>query len=324
MTRGSGCGRLWQVEAAEDGRLSGPERASFERHAASCPTCSAEQRSLGRLRDLALHLPEDRPGELERRRLRLEILRRADAIVTGAENPGARPRYRLAVAAGLALALCGGSWLVLDHGFSPDDGAAPASASTPRLRPAFTLARGSGSACGAAPVPGGTRDVPRAFGDREVAARSVTAGGRAEVENDTLSSPVRGARDPSAVAWTGLKAHRSTAKGVPNRRAEGSPLKPRAQSGNHPRVSTETPGTAFSAAIAAFTQERYALAEERFREFERRYPEDTRVEDAAFLRAVCRQRRGDRDGAAREAGEYLRRYPAGFRHREAGAMLVGY
>ena len=47
------CTRAWQAEALEDGRLSGAERASFERHAASCAECASELRALVRLRQSA-------------------------------------------------------------------------------------------------------------------------------------------------------------------------------------------------------------------------------------------------------------------------------
>jgi hypothetical protein len=36
------CPRLFEVEAARDGRLAGAELASFERHMATCPVCSRE------------------------------------------------------------------------------------------------------------------------------------------------------------------------------------------------------------------------------------------------------------------------------------------
>jgi hypothetical protein len=68
----------------------------------------------------------------------------------------------------------------------------------------------------------------------------------------------------------------------------------------------------------------YASAEKLFSDFERAHHTDARVEDAAFLRALCRQRLGDTAGAVRGAGEYLRRYPAGFRRKEAEAILVNH
>jgi TolA-binding protein len=99
---------------------------------------------------------------------------------------------------------------------------------------------------------------------------------------------------------------------------------PRAPSEASARVSAETAGLAFAQAFDAFSRGAYEVAEERFLRFEREYRTDTRVEDAAFLRAICRQRRGDRAGAARDADEYLRKFPSGFRRREAEAILVSH
>jgi len=130
------------------------------------------------------------------------------------------------------------------------------------------------------------------------------------------------ALQPAARVGAAPEAVRSPVKVAQGR--QPAPKPSTAQAHGKAPPSAETAGSAFSRAIAAFSQGKYALAEERLREFESKYPQDARGEDAAFLRAVCRQRRGDREGAAREAVEYLRRYPAGFRHREAGTLLVGF
>jgi FecR-like protein len=74
------CTRAPQAEALEDGRLSGAERASFERHAASCAECASELRALVRLRQGAEWLPTSTPTPLERRRQRQALLRRASEL----------------------------------------------------------------------------------------------------------------------------------------------------------------------------------------------------------------------------------------------------
>lgn len=45
----SSCKRLWEVEAARDGRLSGADLRSFELHVGQCRTCAEERRELDRL-----------------------------------------------------------------------------------------------------------------------------------------------------------------------------------------------------------------------------------------------------------------------------------
>jgi hypothetical protein len=74
------CARSQQAEALEDGRLSGAERASFERHAASCSECTTQLRVLARLRQSAEWLPESSPTPLSRRRQRQALLRRASEL----------------------------------------------------------------------------------------------------------------------------------------------------------------------------------------------------------------------------------------------------
>src|SRR5690606_33457037 len=74
------CARSQQAEALEDGRLSGAERASFERHAASCTACASKLRVLARLRQSAEWLPESTPTPLARRRQRQALLRRASEL----------------------------------------------------------------------------------------------------------------------------------------------------------------------------------------------------------------------------------------------------
>ena len=72
------CARAWQAEALEDGRLSGAEHDSFERHAASCAECASELRALMRLRQAAELLP----ASLRRRR--------SNAAASGKRYSGAR------------------------------------------------------------------------------------------------------------------------------------------------------------------------------------------------------------------------------------------
>jgi hypothetical protein len=269
---GSGaCARRWQAEAIEDGRLEGAERVSFERHRATCSVCAEEYRVLATVRELSEQLCEDRPTEFERRRLRYEILRQADAIVTAAAPTRRWGQFGLAAAAVTVLAVSA-TWVV-----SPREQPRVARNVLPHANVDFPV------------LPARAWKHDGAVGEQRAEGRVAEDSlGRAEA-----SSPRPRHRGPSG------------------------------PSGSSARGGADTAGRAFAQAFAAFSSGAYALAEERFLRFETEHPGDTRVEDAAFLRAICRQRRGDQAGAAREADEYLRKFPDGFRRREAEAILVG-
>jgi TolA-binding protein len=81
--------------------------------------------------------------------------------------------------------------------------------------------------------------------------------------------------------------------------------------------ASPTAASDFAQSVAAFTAGDYGRAEQLLNAFEAHHPSDARVEDATFLRAVARSRRGDAAGARALAREYLRRYPNGLRHLEA-------
>jgi hypothetical protein len=100
VTRASGCTRSWQAEAAEDRRLSDADRASFERHVATCAECERAVRELLSLRKLAARTVAAPSAPLEHRRARNELLRRANELTLRA--PRGAPWRSLAVAAALA------------------------------------------------------------------------------------------------------------------------------------------------------------------------------------------------------------------------------
>lgn len=88
-----------------------------------------------------------------------------------------------------------------------------------------------------------------------------------------------------------------------------------------PSDSIAHAGDAFAQAMAAFTAGDFGKSERLFTAFERAHPADARVEDATFLRAVARARRGDVAAAQVIARDYLRRYPNGLRRAEAERLL---
>ena len=76
-------------------------------------------------------------------------------------------------------------------------------------------------------------------------------------------------------------------------------------------------GERFDEAIGSFVHGSYALADTQLLAFARRFPDDARCEDAAFLSAVARWRLGDAAGARSRAEGYLSAYPNGLRRTEA-------
>lgn len=85
-----------------------------------------------------------------------------------------------------------------------------------------------------------------------------------------------------------------------------------------PSLGTSAPaGPRFAAAMAAFGAGDFGRADTLFEAFVHDFPSDSRAEDAAFLRADARARRGDKAGAAAAARAYLRAYPNGLRRPAA-------
>ncbi|WP_394828094.1 FecR domain-containing protein [Pendulispora albinea] len=102
--KSASCPRQFEVEAVRDGRLMGPERASFEAHRRGCPVCSREAQALD---DLAGAFRASSPNagadELRVRRERTRLLAAFDgALVAPEPTWRARPR-RLGLAAALVL-----------------------------------------------------------------------------------------------------------------------------------------------------------------------------------------------------------------------------
>ncbi len=81
--------------------------------------------------------------------------------------------------------------------------------------------------------------------------------------------------------------------------------------------ATSAAGTRFGEAMSAYSAADYGRADALFEAFVRDYPRDGRAEDATFLRADARARRGDAAGAASIAKQYLRAFPHGLRRTEA-------
>ena len=99
------CHRSWEVEAARDGRLTGEARASFDAHAAACPSCRGAADGLESLANGLRGLGSAKLDEVSLRRLRGRVLEAVDAEQTGrVEVAAGRARSSARVAA-LAVAV---------------------------------------------------------------------------------------------------------------------------------------------------------------------------------------------------------------------------
>lgn len=127
---------------------------------------------------------------------------------------------------------------------------------------------------------------------------------------------------PALPPASGVAVAPSAPSGLPPTRpgAVPSPAPPAAPSPAASATKTEAPGARFAECMRAFDAGDYGRADALFGGFARDFPSDSRTEDALFLRATARARRGDNAGAREAAKEYLRRYPSGFRAPEASRL----
>lgn len=293
------CSRLWQAEAIDDGRLGGSELASFERHARSCRTCSREVERLRELRELSSGLPELEASSLERRRQRQRLLWQANQMTVEPPRRVSRRALGAAVVLAATTAMAAGGAYMLR---SPAPLARVSVAHRPVARaghaaPATLAAVSSApspapsAAPAASPAPSGSSTRP--------SARTVAGGAAHPAQNAPRTRHASG-RAPALQHKVAARA-----RGAPSAEAPDPP----------------TAGQDFAVAMSAFNSGDFGRAERLFTAFAARHPRDSRAEDASFLRAVARQRRGDTEGAKALARQYLDRYPGALRQEEAKAML---
>lgn len=131
----------------------------------------------------------------------------------------------------------------------------------------------------------------------------------------------RGARaSPASPIASGTSAGRANA-GAAATTANGSANPPATQVAPAAASAELTSSTAFRAAMTAFNSGDNARAEALFSHFLAQHPRDPHAEDAAYLRILSLQRRGDGAGTRQAARDYLARFPRGFRHAEVDALL---
>jgi hypothetical protein len=220
------CGRVWEAEALEDGRLDVSSMASFDRHARACADCASVRAELAALREVGLRLEPRRLSPFEHRRRRAELLRRANDQAV--RPPRRRNQLILAAAAAVAIGFVG---IRFWHAF----GVPLRSASRPR--PVFE-ARALGSAT---------------FHDRSsgTVGRIVLSDGTLALHVEHLTGHQRFVRGTRFIveASGGRTARVLVAEGVVALRITGAPER------------TLSAGDSYAAQPAALARERPATAE---------------------------------------------------------------
>ena len=329
--------------------------ADLQTHVSSCPDCAQERAAVLELANLAGEMPCPPPNAE-----RMDQIR--GALIASALRPPIAPRRRvgwLAVAAGLLIAVAGGSWLGLRSG---PTGPIPARRATVHATAAARFEHDEGDTSR-------PELVRLAEGEVTVDVEHLAAGERFMVVTDDAEVEVRGTSFDVAADSNRLQGVR-VRSGVVEVRWRDRPSR-LLRAGDHwapptadveaepPRdepEATEAPAKApveaakvarpvptsravprrprpvlpvtevaneraFSDAWAAFARGDMRRAAELFSEAEQAAPESPLAEDARYGRAVALARDGRRDEAIDEMERFLERHPDAARAEEVSVAL---
>jgi len=346
------CHRLFEAEAMRDGRLTGAERARFERHVAGCPACSIEVRALEALAEsLRAEFPDHAVAdEVRARRERTRLMAAFDRALLAPEQSRNVRHWLLWPAAVSALVVA--ILLVLPrvrrpaepptHPLSAVVHADSTSVWSERRdgdREKVVLERGalwihvnhsSGEGRLLVVLPDGElEDIGTTFTVSADDGQTT----RVAVQEGHVVLRIRGQAaialgpgdtwipDPRPVA--SARASAPAADPAPSARLDALERSTQPTLPPSPRVASPTASDSsvdFRAAMAALDIGDNHQAAAGFATFLAKHPHDPRAEDAAYLRVIALQRSGDSAGMKRAAVEYLRRYPAGFRQAEVESL----
>jgi hypothetical protein len=146
---------------------------------------------------------------------------------------------------------------------------------------------------------------------------------------------VLGARDswsPSSAPSTPPRPAPSAPPSAAPNAPDAEPLPPRVMAPRAPATSVSAPVGAgepaprsdpsadFRSALSALNAGDHSGAARLFTAFLSNHPRDARIEDAAYLRVLACHRAEDQGATQRAAGDYLKRFPSGFRRTEVEAL----
>lgn len=352
MTRAR-CPRSFEVEAMRDGRLTGAERVSFERHVATCGACTREAVALEtlsqRVRAASAELGGSNELQVLRERTRLLAAFDGTLLVPEKRVPGRRFLWPAAAAVVCALAL---TTLVKHH-------------ATRSPEPPSAVIRAEPQTVWAERMDGSSRNVVLSHGSLRIHVARAGGQGRflvslpdGELEDRGTTFTVSAAEghtthvaveEGSVVLRLAHHAPITISSGEGWTR-EASPISPpsspppvalspaappltspslRPRAGTRPPVAlpsrpalspveprAERAENDFRAAMTLFEGGANREAALRFARFIQEHGRDARAEDAAYLRVIALRRGASNDEARRAAEDYLTRYPQGFRRAE--------
>jgi hypothetical protein len=349
------CPRLFQAEAMRDGRLTGAERAGFERHIAMCAACAREVRALETLAEALRAIRGGEADDLRIRRGRTRLLAAFDRALVAPEGR-ATPRRLLVLAVGAATVVVGLLVLWRVRPLPPTaqassavvhaDGAAVWSKGREGGREKVVLERGvlwihvdhsPGQGSLVVVLPDGElEDIGTTFivtaEDGHTKRVTVQEGrvvlrrrDRPQVAIGSGETWVADAPAPAACSSAAPPSEPAAKPAEHAAPAEYAAPAPLAHERSAARLRSSAPvGSAqapdpsadFRAAMNALDVGDNHEAATEFASFLRKHPGDRRAEDAAYLRVIALQRCGDTSRTKEAALEYLRLYPAGFRRAE--------
>jgi hypothetical protein len=340
----SPCPRLFEAEAMRDGRLVGAERASFERHTTVCSACASEVDGLDALAEALRAGPSERVDELRVRRERTRLLGAFDRELLAPERGwGDRRRWLWpAAAAAVLFAVLVVHWRARPasqaaRAFSAvvhADSTAVWSERTEGDRDEIVLEHGalwihvdhgSGRPRLVVVLPDGElEDIGTTF---TISAENGHTT-RVAVQEGSVVLRVRGV-PPVAIGSGEVWTPTAPVASASVRAIASSPPSPASGETSSPRAAPpppldsarpRDPSGDFREAMSALDRGDNCEAAAAFASFFMAHPRDPRAEDAAYLRVIAFQRCGDGSNTREAAGDYLRRYPAGFRRAEVEAL----
>jgi TolA-binding protein len=337
------CRRRFEVEAARDGRITGPARASIAQHISTCEVCAAQDRALREVSDALAALPVAETDSLSVRRQRQRIF----ALFDEAQVRPAVRRTNRRWAAGVVLvagALAASVAFVATRG----QRAAPTAASprpeervndvvivVPQIARWSRVEEGSntrlkledgeldihvkhhGEAHGLlVSLPDGElEDIGTTFRVRVEEGRTVDVvvrEGAVVLRRDGAGPLLLGPGESWSADGSSPKASSSVASTGPTATVPTPPPHPRvAGTANKPYGAKE-----FREGVDLLSAGNAAQAAVTFRTYLARGPGAERTEDAMYLLVLALHRSGDDPGAQSAARDYVRLFPHGLRGQE--------
>jgi hypothetical protein len=342
------CPRLFEVEAARDGRLTGADLARFESHVSHCALCAKEAEALEEFARSLRSLPAAAGDELRVRRERTRLLAAFNtALVPGPSNT---KRWLIPL---VATTVFTALTLTLWHSRpAANRGAKVGTPAVVRAREAIAV-RASPASQWSRQVESHRETITLTAGTLNVSIDHTLSPRRLRLllpdgELEDLGTTFSVTTTPTATTHVAvqdgavilrlrerapiiLSANQAYSPSIAEPATETAPpLPPTALTSAAPaRAASAAPapapgpssttgdaGSEFRAALSALNAGNNALAANLFGSFLASHPAAANAEDAAYLRILALQRAGSLQAMRSAARDYLERYPTAFRRAE--------